>query len=1076
MPNVDVVNPDSTDPLALSEDRDRLRSRDVTASDQLPPAAPAPVPIQDLLEPPPEDPPPVVVDTDMLQVSDNPNIPRVYPNIPAHIVPPTGQLNTNVLPGSHELFHQLSQANQAFQQQQEFQLDANLQTALNDGELLGISENLYREQASPLNFESRLPQTIQESVNRLTEQQLNIITPSNIDPESGEVVPGTRNVMERDFGSNLGRFISGEPGKFEETLSRAERLLPPLRAIREVQDLSRGLRAAQDTIQSRNLAARILGVPSSVQIPVPFVGSGIVPPQRGSLLPGDIIPHQGLEFGAQVTDEQFIPQLIQNSLVLEDLATSLATPGPNGVRPLQGEFGEFGSAGLRSGLFWGLNLAEGTASGALYELTNRLIEYDRDDPVRIGDAFLRGRDLGFTNQADDNKYLSTIDNPRLERIPVLRNTGVQIGLGFAADIIWGGVFDFGNLADTTFSIAGRAATRAARRTAPSLALVPLPDVAVAPSTPIPNVLQAYRANPQSVQPFQLNLVPRTDEQLSNVAATNGLTNGGQLTPFQIHNFQLSNPDLMSRYGNAIPDAPIPPRPTPLDPASQRAIQNVISRRDKVLSVIDHTTDPQQLEILNGRLQALDRRLRSLTGEAEPTSVQDLYIQSLTDDLTPTTDNSEFIARQLSDAESQFVESTQSARYLQSQNIQVEEILEEQRQIFDETFAAERTTLRDELATRNNYQPDGVPNVASRQVEVLDPEAPPPSALPTPRQTVDVTAARVVPLSDTAPPPRNIGRHLQDSGTWYHGTKSIIDDVALTDYTRGSSVSNELGPGLYLTTDPALAREFAQAIPVVDKVPNPSLRTRELGEVIQVNLKMTESGFVDASQTVTKDSPIRKAFIDTVKENLARNLDTDTRRKLVSAAQRISNKKPLRDWLPELRINYNRLNPDAQSNLVEFNRKVTQRLADSGVFGTYYKTNDGHIVAAIYNNSVDTPLPVTELNRTTVGTGLPEEQVYSRYLVDRFANEQLDTRTTKANVEASKLSVDTLAKQNLDRARKEAYTKGLDDTQRMLDIEDSLEATVRNEQKRQLEALQENSIRNARTRLRKWRGNNQSPCV
>lgn len=1035
---VDVVNPDSTDPLALSEDRDEVRSRDATRSTgNLPP--PAPTPVQDLdqlIQPEPE-PDPVVLDTDLLQVSDNPNVPRVYPRIPANIINRTQQLDTNILPSGQDLFEQLTQQNQLFNNQQEFQLDANLQQALNDGDLLGVTNNLYLEPISPTNFHPRLPQLIEESVNFNTTNQINQIYPSNIDQQTGEVIPGTRNVMDNGFSSNLTRFLVGDKDSFEQTLPSGQ----PLRnLVRRFQDLNQGFAAVRQSQASRNLAARFIA--ANLQEPVRFVGSGI---QSGET------PERGI-----------FETLAQNSLQARDVFQALGTPS-DAVNPLRGQFGEFGSAGLLSGLFYGLNLVEGTASGALYELTNRFWDYDRDDPVRITDALIRGRDLGFTNQADDNKYLSFINNPRLERVPVLRNRGVQIGLGFAADIVWGGAFDYDTVIPAARA-AARSAVTTAGRTAVDLSLLSrlnLTDVSTRLSTPLPDVLNTYRNTPELVQPSQLNITRRTDQQLSNLATIHGLNPSNELlTPLQIHNLQISNPLLMSRYGNAIPDVPqLPPSQVARSPISDVTVRNLTRRRDRILSELDITNNPADQSRLIRQLNTVNQRLRNLTIESSPESVQDLYIRSLPPSSAPLTNNSQILARRLSDAESKFVESTNSARYLQAQRIEVDEILQEQRRLFEETPPVERTSLRHETSTRNNYTPDGVPNVAQRPVITVDAIS---------RQIIDE-------LPTSANPPRSLRSHLQSNGSWYHGTKSVIGDVANNDYTRGSSITNELGPGLYITTDPNLARNFAKAQPTVDRPPNPILRSNQVGQVISLNVSAIPDAFIDASQTY-RDHPIRDLFIQTVREELGTLMTNDPGIKLISAAQRISRTKPFRDWIPELRINFNRLRPDSQTDLVKFNGTFVKRLSDGGAFGSFYRTSDGHITAAIYNDSINTPLPINSLGTTNIGSGLPEEQVYNRFLVDELANRELNTRTTKANMESSKLAVDRLARENLGRAGKDAYQRSLDDTRNMLDVERALEETVEREQKEQLESIQENSIRNARTQLRKWRGENSSPCI
>lgn len=337
--------------------------------------------------------------------------------------------------------------------------------------------------------------------------------------------------------------------------------------------------------------------------------------------------------------------------------------------------------------------------------------------------------------------------------------------------------------------------------------------------------------------------------------------------------------------------------------------------------------------------------------------------------------------------------------------------------------------------------------------------------------LDVPAREVVDIR----PPVSLEAHLSNNGVWYHGTKSRVNDFSTIDYSLGSSVTNELGPGLYLTTDPGLGEVFAKAQPVVDRNPNPSLRSTDIGEVVQINVTTDPSNFIDASKVVDADSPIRSLFIELVRDRLSLNLSPVLRNRLISNVRNMTRKSPYQSWFHRLRAQWIRLRPDSQSDLIRFYKDYTNTLSISGTPGAFYKDSSNHLVLALYNDGRN-PLPIRELRRTSVGTGQPEEQVLNRYAADLFAHNEIGDRTTKANLEASRLNVDTSIVRNLQDATKEAYTQSLNDAQRMISIQNDLDEVVRRETNQQISDINTNGPRDATNRLRRFRGDNNSPCI
>lgn len=137
--------------------------------------------------------------------------------------------------------------------------------------------------------------------------------------------------------------------------------------------------------------------------------------------------------------------------LIEHIEPTLDSNGEAIFNPLQGHFGDFGSAGALSGLLYLANIPEGVLTGGLYEITNLIgdgISVLRNGPVshlqniptdtrpNIGSAFI-GRDLGIMQRYREDNYLSFVGNPALQWLP---RKG-QWYAGFLADMAIGGIAD-----------------------------------------------------------------------------------------------------------------------------------------------------------------------------------------------------------------------------------------------------------------------------------------------------------------------------------------------------------------------------------------------------------------------------------------------------------------------------------------------------------------------------------------------------------------------------------------------------------------------------------------------------------
>lgn len=775
-------------------------------------------------------------------------------------------------------------------------------------------------------------------------------------------------------------------------------------------------------------------------------------------------------------------------------------------------------------------------------------------------------------------------------------------------------------------------------------LIPvIPRTSIEPSIPITQVLQSYRLDPNGISPLMLVPVRRTNEQLTELAKFHGLipSNAATLSIPELLNLRSTYPTLLSRFGNAIDDniaAPIkqillndaeplrrvPQRtiiadvpatstsgvPDTLPPLRAATVRSLNNKYQRLLVALETASDTDAPRLIK-RIETIESRINNVIANSSPVDVQTLYNSSLSRATRPVTRDSDQLAIQLRTAESGSRESSQAARYIQTQLIDAEAVLEQQAKLLEDLPPLERTSLHNEVATRNNFTSDGVPLLSSSREPDLTPtrrfdpnadeafeanqqrlrdEAIPTgttekgfvSDLPletiatservsreviratltpdnpgtvaaiikslefgegtpgvylwgeftgevvnrkgrnlynfrvldgserpsvvtrieqqihafrneeafTPnaaeaivdvgsrqvREEIPAAASRQIVASVPTKPPASLSAHIIDNGTFYHGTKSNIEDLSVVDFTKGSSVSNELGPGLYLTTDPELASIFARSQPAVDRVPNPSLRPKAIGDVHQVLARPGSDIILDADQLVSADSPIRSLFQTLVRDELARSLTPEQASRLTTTATRITRTRPYRDWFQSLRVNWNRLRPDAQTELVRFNQQFTKTLGESGVYGASHRHANGHFTLVVYNKSSNQSLSILDVDRFTTGTGAIEEQALNRYAADLFAHSEFNTPTTRANLAASALAVDQRAVDNLRTAAKQAYRQSLDDTENLIRIDNELADNVTQNNKRRIQDINRNSPDDASTQLRRFRGENNSPCI
>ena len=162
------------------------------------------------------------------------------------------------------------------------------------------------------------------------------------------------------------------------------------------------------------------------------------------------------EVSAAGDTQSFAEEVIErNPAAQGTLRRLLESTEPTNFAPSQGKYGDFGE-GPAAALFYTLSLPEGIITAAAYTTTDTvgrltgLSQNDRLPGSRFIDVLFQGEDLSFTQDFTNDKYLSFIGNPALNRLPRV----TQVTSAFVADIVLGGFAD--NVVDSVKVVAGRA--------------------------------------------------------------------------------------------------------------------------------------------------------------------------------------------------------------------------------------------------------------------------------------------------------------------------------------------------------------------------------------------------------------------------------------------------------------------------------------------------------------------------------------------------------------------------------------------------------------------------------------------
>jgi hypothetical protein len=290
---------------------------------------------------------------------------------------------------------------------------------------------------------------------------------------------------------------------------------------------------------------------------------------------------------------------------------------------------------------------------------------------------------------------------------------------------------------------------------------------------------------------------------------------------------------------------------------------------------------------------------------------------------------------------------------------------------------------------------------------------------------------VDPAVKSPKPPRNkaardgLNTKFVVGRTFYHGTKLDIEDLSRINPVDGSA-PNELGAGVYFTTKPDVATQFALAHPQVNKPHVPTARYFENGSGMVHEVGLDTRRALNAN--VKPDETVRKVFVDSVKQFLDPKLTRSYIAKTSNAA--------LDKYWTAFRETWAELNPRMipEDKMLAFQRSVAAGIQGLGYDSIIKQTADDVIVNVL---KTEGPLPIETLSKVAVGTGDMLEQKAARLSVDRWADELFGSATSSTNRLQSHLSLEAENAERLQSAYLKAEQRASELAEELADADDKL---------------------------------------
>lgn len=236
-----------------------------------------------------------------------------------------------------------------------------------------------------------------------------------------------------------------------------------------------------------------------------------------------------------------------------------------------------------------------------------------------------------------------------------------------------------------------------------------------------------------------------------------------------------------------------------------------------------------------------------------------------------------------------------------------------------------------------------------------------------------------------------------SAPYFHGTKGYVTRFS---NAPSASLTNELGPGLYLTGDIETARLYARAMPSKDKIEliANGRRTTEQGRVYPVDLLPDARRFdVDAHRDEWRQM-VRDALPDRDSSVRFRNWSAPGRQRRGS------------EFLHGVRSQFiRRFGKDGYAQ--PYSDFVDRLVANAAVKYDVLEYNAGRTLNVINNRALRLGTAVED----TAATNTITEGLLSRYAVDLQMHNVLESPTTRAILDSDRLDMDVNILQKLEEA-------------------------------------------------------------
>lgn len=233
--------------------------------------------------------------------------------------------------------------------------------------------------------------------------------------------------------------------------------------------------------------------------------------------------------------------------------------------------------------------------------------------------------------------------------------------------------------------------------------------------------------------------------------------------------------------------------------------------------------------------------------------------------------------------------------------------------------------------------------------------------------------------------------------YFHGTKGYVTRFSSAPST---SLTNELGPGLYLSGDVETARLYARAMPSKDKIELAASgrRTTESGRVYPVDLLPDARRFdVDSGRDEWRQM-IRDALPDRDSDIRFRNWSAPGRQRRGS------------EFLHGVRSQFiRRFGKDGYAQ--PYSDFIDRLMTNAAVKYDVLEYNAGRTLNVINNRALRLGTAVED----TASTGTISEGLLARYAVDLQMHNAIGSPTTRAILDSDRLDIDVNLMQKLEEA-------------------------------------------------------------